>query len=476
MNTNGTTTYWSNNGSSSGGSEPSAAVTLTVTKGLYFVLLGDTSIANMTVAVPSSVFTNSDVRLRVWFNDGTHGSQLLTPDQRIAAVGYTFMADNIKDGAITTAKIATGAVGTASIANGAVGSTQLGSGLTLAGTTTGTFSGSLNGNASTATSATNFSGSLAGNVTGTQGATVVASVGGVTAANVASGANLANAATNSNFSNTIVKRDASGNFNANIITANGSALSNLNASNLTIGQVPLTQLPATVALETGGNSFTGFQTLTGDFGVGKTQAAGAGNSSFLEFNDSTGGFRGLYGVDGLGYSGATNQFTIGTWSNHPLAFYTNQARRMTILSNGNVGIGTATPAVGLDVVGAVNINGRVGIGAPGAPHATLEIGINNGSYTASGATGFSHYQHSFLVDIPDGTYFSAVYANGDVVVTNGFIANSDERIKNIIGRSDAARDLSTTAEYQDQRWLTALQHSAMWYATLEVRPFKLELR
>ena len=237
-----------------------------MTKGLYSVLLGDTSIANMTVALPSSAFTNPDVRLRVWFNDDTHGSQLLTPDQRIAAVGYSFMADNIKDGAITTAKIATGAVGTASIASGAVGSTQLGSGLTLAGTTTGTFSGSLNGNASTATSATNFSGSLAGNVTGTQGATVVASVGGVTAANVASGANLANAATNSNFSNTIVKRDASGNFNANIITANGSALSNLNASNLTIGQVPLTQLPATVALETGGNSFTGFQTLTGDFG------------------------------------------------------------------------------------------------------------------------------------------------------------------------------------------------------------------
>ena len=144
VNTNGTTTYWSNNGSSSGGSEPSVAVTLTVTKGLYSVLLGDTSIANMTVAVPSSVFTNSDVRLRVWFNDGTHGSQLLTPDQRIATVGYTFMADNIKDGAITTAKIATGAVG----------SSQLGSNLTLTGTTTGTFSGS--GSTLTSLNATNI--------------------------------------------------------------------------------------------------------------------------------------------------------------------------------------------------------------------------------------------------------------------------------------------------------------------------------
>ena len=99
-----------------------------MTKGLYSVLLGDTTIANMTVALPSSVFTNSDVRLRVWFNDGTHGSQLLTPDQRIAAVGYALMASDIKDGAITTAKLATGAVGIANIANGAVGTAQLGSG------------------------------------------------------------------------------------------------------------------------------------------------------------------------------------------------------------------------------------------------------------------------------------------------------------------------------------------------------------
>jgi trimeric autotransporter adhesin len=56
--------------------------------------------------------------------------------------------------------------------------------------------------------------SLAGDVTGPVSATVVANVGGVTAANVANGANLANAATNSNSGSTIVKRDASGNFSA----------------------------------------------------------------------------------------------------------------------------------------------------------------------------------------------------------------------------------------------------------------------
>ena len=88
----GTTTYWSNDGTSTAGSQPTAAVTLTVAKGLYSVLLGDTTRANMT-AIPISVFANSNVRLRVWFNDGTNGSQLLTPDQRIAAVGYAMVAE-----------------------------------------------------------------------------------------------------------------------------------------------------------------------------------------------------------------------------------------------------------------------------------------------------------------------------------------------------------------------------------------------
>lgn len=116
VNGDGSASYWSNDGTSTDGSEPTAAVSLTVTKGLYSVLLG----ANMT-AIPNSVFANSDVRLRVWFNDGTNGSQLLTPDQRIAAVGYAMAASTVADGAITSDKLA--------------------SGLALGGTTSGTFSG-----------------------------------------------------------------------------------------------------------------------------------------------------------------------------------------------------------------------------------------------------------------------------------------------------------------------------------------------
>ena len=107
-------TLWSNDNSSTNGTEPSSAVSLSVANGLYSVLLGDTSITNMT-AIPFTVFNNSDVRLRVWFNDGSHGFQLLSPDQRLASVGYAVIANNVVDGSISSAKLAPNAVTSAKI-------------------------------------------------------------------------------------------------------------------------------------------------------------------------------------------------------------------------------------------------------------------------------------------------------------------------------------------------------------------------
>ena len=85
---------WSNDGSSTGGSQPSLAVPVPVSSGSFTVLLGDTTLPNMTMAISPSVFTNADVRVRVWFNDGVNGFQRLTPDQRIAAVGYALVAQS----------------------------------------------------------------------------------------------------------------------------------------------------------------------------------------------------------------------------------------------------------------------------------------------------------------------------------------------------------------------------------------------
>jgi hypothetical protein len=127
----GTPSFWSNNGSSVNGSEPGAAVSIAVVNGLYSVQLGDATLPNMT-AIPGTVFNNPDVRLRVWFNDGVSGSQLLTPDQRITSVGYAMMAGNVADGAITGAKIAPGAIGAAQIAAGAVNSSDIADGSIVA--------------------------------------------------------------------------------------------------------------------------------------------------------------------------------------------------------------------------------------------------------------------------------------------------------------------------------------------------------
>lgn len=120
----GSTTYWSNDGTSTNGGQPAAAVALSVSGGLYSVLLGDATLPNMTALTPG-VFRNSDVRLRVWFSDSVNGWQQLTPDQRVAAVGYALMADDVKDGAVTAAKLADGAVTSSKLAAGAVTSAAL---------------------------------------------------------------------------------------------------------------------------------------------------------------------------------------------------------------------------------------------------------------------------------------------------------------------------------------------------------------
>ncbi len=107
-----TVSHWSNDGTSVGGNEPGTAVTLSVSDGLYSVLLGDATLPNMRI-LPGTVFANTDVRLRIWFSPEGGGFEQLAPDQRIAAVGYAMMAGtaaNVADGAITSAKLAAGAI------------------------------------------------------------------------------------------------------------------------------------------------------------------------------------------------------------------------------------------------------------------------------------------------------------------------------------------------------------------------------
>lgn len=82
--------HWTNDGSTAVHPDPpAAAVPLTAVHGVYNVLLGDTSLVNMT-AIPGTLFAvHDDLVLRVWFDDNAgHGVHRLTPDLALATAPY----------------------------------------------------------------------------------------------------------------------------------------------------------------------------------------------------------------------------------------------------------------------------------------------------------------------------------------------------------------------------------------------------
>ncbi len=101
----GVSVLWSNDGStdsnlidniSDGTDEPTVAVSLTVSNGLYFVNLGESPMQ----PIPASVFATDETYLRIWFDDLSSGSELLAPDQRINAVAYALMAADVAPGVV----------------------------------------------------------------------------------------------------------------------------------------------------------------------------------------------------------------------------------------------------------------------------------------------------------------------------------------------------------------------------------------
>jgi hypothetical protein len=98
LNGAGSTTFWSNDGTSTGGGEPTNAVSLNVANGLFNVLLGDTSLGSgMTQTLDASVFDGTDRSLRVWFSDDNVTFTQLSPDRSIAAVPYALQAEETKN-------------------------------------------------------------------------------------------------------------------------------------------------------------------------------------------------------------------------------------------------------------------------------------------------------------------------------------------------------------------------------------------
>ncbi len=114
-------TYWSNDGTSVDGSEPTDAVNVNVTDGVFTVIIGDDTLANMQPMDPA-VFETSDLQLRVWFNDATHGFTPMDPATLIGSVPYASFAlkaksitgsvapENLADNSINSIKVEDGSI------------------------------------------------------------------------------------------------------------------------------------------------------------------------------------------------------------------------------------------------------------------------------------------------------------------------------------------------------------------------------
>jgi Regulator of chromosome condensation (RCC1) repeat len=103
-------TYWSNDGTSVNGSEPTVAVSVAVSNGLFTVVLGDTTLANM-MALDASLFSQPDLELRIWFNDGVHGFAALSPTQRLTPAPYAIGVQGTVATAQLTGTIPAGQIG-----------------------------------------------------------------------------------------------------------------------------------------------------------------------------------------------------------------------------------------------------------------------------------------------------------------------------------------------------------------------------
>jgi len=88
-------------------------------------------------------------------------------------------------------------------------------------------------------------------------------------------------------------------------------------------------------------------TVNGSMGVGNSAGTGSYFTNYV--NAGADLFFGLDNSAGSGFGGGAYGAVIGNYSNTPLSFITNSAQAMRILANGNVGIGTTTPAALLSV-------------------------------------------------------------------------------------------------------------------------------
>ncbi len=201
------------------------------------------------------------------------------------------------------------------------------------------------------------------------GVTSLAAGGGVSVSAANGSVTLGSTATTAALPNSLVERDGSGNVTASNYNGNGSALTLLNATNISSGTLADARLSTNVALLnanqtfSGANSFTNARnTFAGSFtgaltgtncvvtnnASALTSGASIDPSIFLRlFNGSKDGSFSSPDVVGLSFGQSSTRQAIvgGTYGNDYLDFYTGgvlTVPKVRIDDPGNVGIGTST--------------------------------------------------------------------------------------------------------------------------------------
>jgi hypothetical protein len=263
----------------------------------------------------------------------------------------------------------------------------------------------------------------------------VASVGGVTAANVASGANAANAATDANTASTIVKRDASGGFSAGAVSATsltatgavtqGSAVFKDSASGTVTVQAPATVSPSytlTLPTSAGGSD----QVLKTD---GTGTLAWTSFPTALPPNGAAGGdLSGTYPdptVATVGTSTAANIHSAELLANAATAANTANA---IVKRDGTGGFSAgdiATSSVKADTLHLNNAGSVIDVVNPGAAYTlTLPTGTGtNGQVLTTNGSGLT----SWSTALTNATGFvqggNSFGANADLGTNDGFDLN-----------------------------------------------------
>ena len=387
-NAGGTATYWSQDGSVAGAvAEPTGSVTVGVENGIFSVWLGDSAVTGMN-ALTSTVFDSGDVYLRVWVSTNGTTFTAFSSKFRMDASAFAVRASQAGN-AEKLGNITPGATGLALLddPDTATARTTLGLG-TAAGNASGDFASSSHGHNSGQISGL---GSMA-----TQNSAAVSVTGGSVKGVIleATSANLAGLAYPSadGSAGQVLTTNGSGNLAFTTISNAGQTYTNAViqsgnfTGNISGGAIASSQLNSTPIGSTSPSTGV-FTTLTT---TGSTNLNGiiypnsAGSSGQVVVINGTGhlGFQSISGTIYVGANLLNNESILGNWDNTANPWADNEVVDALTINGGTVNnspVGATTPSTGAFTT--LSANGNMGIGTS-TPAARLDVGASTTSLAA----------------------------------------------------------------------------------------------